>query len=290
MISRYPKVGKKNEVTNFYPAKKVISLNDMTVELSYKLDAIPKDRNSYFTTRYLNVLQKEKVDDSAKWSVADRIFDIIQYGLQQNKDLKIKLVYGSPCRYCGKSHKFNFDYASLIQSYKAPPDSWPVEKWGNGEIELKPMTGEFETLIEFQKSQNWDKKLNEHDKGTIEYENFQSELEEHNSNVFFEIQFLKVSAHTGIEVKKLKSLDNDKFKELLIVVQKNIKTLNYGIQFWKNEDDHLANPGLIENYHICPEPDEKYMEKTDSKLLDQYKIGGLEAILITVPFRAQDCA
>ena len=285
---KHPKIGKDNEITNFYPEKKVIFMQDMTTELSFKLDAIPSDRNSYFTTRYLNLLQKGEIDDSAKWSIADRIFDILLYGLQQNKDIKTKFNYIDPCRYCGKKHSFTYDYASLLTNYKASPDSWPVETWDGKEITLKPMTGEYETLIEFQKSLYWTEKLNDHKKGTIEYENFLSEMAEHNGNIFFETQFLKVEAHTKIEVKELKSLSTEKFKELLLIVQKHLKTLNYGIQFWKNEDDQLNNPGFIEHYHKCPEPDEEYIGK-NPELLKQYKKGGLEAILFPIPFRIQDC-
>ncbi|MCK5611234.1 hypothetical protein KAR91_55705 [Candidatus Pacearchaeota archaeon] len=288
-----PKTGKDNEIVNFYPEKKVITLQDMTTELAYKLDAIPTDRDSYFTTKYLNKLQKGEVDNSAKWSVADRIFDILQYGIQQNEDLKVKFNYNDPCQYCGKRHAFSYDYAKLADfkgsgMYKAPPKAWPVEKWGDQEIELKPTTGEFETLIEFQEGQYWDKKLNGHKKGTIEHENFISELEEHNSTVFFEVQLLKVSAHTGVETKTLKELDVDKFAELLKIVQKNVKTLNYGIQFWKDEGDQLSNPGLIEHYHTCPEPDEEHM-KANPELLKKYKEGGPEAILFALPFRSEHC-
>ncbi len=288
MSSKHPKIGKDNEITNFYPVKKEIIFNDMTTELSYKLDAIPSDRDSYFTTRYLNLLQKGKVSDSAKWSVADRIFDILIYGIQQNDDLKVKFNYSGPCRYCGKHHSYTFDYASLLNNYKAAPEEWPVEKWNGKDTALKPMTGEYETLIEFQESLYWDEKLNDHKNGTIEHENFLSELKEHNSNIFFEIQFLKVEAHTGVTVKELKSISGEKFKELLVIVQKHAKTLNYGIQFWKNEDDHLDNPGLVEIYHKCPEPNEEYIKK-NPELYAHYKKGGLEAILAPVPFRIQDC-
>ena len=284
------KIGKDNEVTIFYPKEKVILFQDMSTELSYKLDAIPRDRNSYFTTRYLNVLQKGDVDDSAKWSVADRIFAILQYGIQQNKDMKVKFNYTSPCRYCGKNHGFTFDYASLFKSYKASPKEWPEERWGDKVIRLKPMTGEFETLIEFHESQYWDEKLNEHPKNTIEYQNFQSELAEHNGNVFTEIQLLRISAHSGIDVEELKAIKSGEFEELLIIVQKHIKALNYGTQFWENENDHIANPGSIEYYHTCLTPDEEYMERSDPELLEQFKKGGLDAILVTVPFRAKNCA
>lgn len=282
-----PKIGKDNEVTNFYPEKKVIPFRDMTTELSYNLDAIPRDRNSYFTTRCLNVLQRGEVDNSSKWSTADRVFAVIQYGLHQKKDLKVKFNYGDPCRYCGKKHGFVFDYASLVKNYKSAPKEWPTEKFGDKEIKLKPMTGEFETLIEFQEGQRRKDSLNDHPPGTIEYQDFQSELEEHNKTIFFEIQFLRVAAHTGISVAELKALDYDKFKELLGILQRNLKILNYGIQFWGNEDDHLNNPGIIEYYHKCPKPDEEYMKKTG--VLEQFKEGGLEAILITIPFRAKYC-
>lgn len=286
---KHPKIGKDNEITIFYPEKKVIQLKDMTTDLSYKLDAIPSDRDSYFTTKYLNVLQKGEIDNSGEWSVADRICAIILYGLQQNKDMKSKFSYSNSCQYCGKKHAVTFDYASLIKQYKGAPKEWPSEKWGDEEINLKPMTGEFETLIEFQESRYWKKELNDHKKGTIEYENFLSELEEHNSIVSFEVQLLRVSAHTGIGIKELKAVHIDNFTELLEIVQKHSKTMNYGIQFWKDEDDQLENPGLIEYYHKCPEPDEEYMGKVNPDLLKKYKDGGLEAILITLPFRAEYC-
>ena len=287
-----PKIGKDNEITNFYPERKVIPLQDMTTKMSYELDAIPDDRNSYHTTKYLNKLQKGEVDDSAKWSVADRIFDLLLYGMQQNKDMKVKFNYSDPCVYCGLKHSFVYNYASLANLkgsgiYKPPPKEWPVEKWGDQEITLKPMTGEFETLIEFHESRYRKESSNLYKKDTIEHANFLSELAEHNSVVFFEVQLFRVSAHTGIDVEELKNIPVEKFIDLLEIIQKHEKALNYGIQFWKDEDQQLANPGLIEYYHTCPEPDEEYMEKTG--VLEQFKEGGPEAILITLPFRSEYC-
>ncbi len=290
-----PKIGKDNEVTLFYPNKRTIRLKDMTTELAYKLDGIPKDRNSRFTTKYLNLLQDGKVDDSAKWSVADRILTVLLYGVQQNAEvnqggeLKAKFNYPKPCRYCGKVHGFSFNYAKLLNNYKNVPKAWPVIKWKSKDIELKPITGDFETLMEFQESQYWKKELIDSEPGTLEYQNDLDDLKEHNSNVFSEVQFLIVSAHTGIDVDKLKVLKIDKFRDLLSQVQKHRKDLNYGIQFWKDEGDHIRYPGRIEYYHRCIEPDEDYMAKIDPALLERYKKGGLEAILITIPFRAEHC-
>lgn len=284
-----PKIGKDNEITVFYPKKRIITFGDMSTRLAYELDAIPKDRNSHFTTRYLNILQKGDVDNSAKWSVEDRIFAILQYGIQQNKEMKRKFNFRSPCQYCGKKHEFTYDYAKLINTYKNAPNSWPVEKWEEREICISPMTGEFETLIEFQESLYWDEKMNDNELGTIEHENFQSKLIEHNANVFFEVQLLRVSSHSGIDLEELKSLPYKKFKKLLALIQKHLKTLNYGVQFWKDEGDHIMNPGVIEHHIACPEPDVEYMKKTDSELLERYKKGGLEAIPITIPFHAQYC-
>lgn len=289
-----PKSFKDNEISIFYPEKKDFKLKDMTTQLSYELDAIPDDRNSYHTTKYLNKLQKGEVDDSAKWSVADRTLALLLYGMQQNKDVKAKFNYSEPCRFCGIKHSFVYNYASLVNFkgsgiYKPPPKEWPVEKWGEKEIKLRPMTGEFETLIEFHESRYRKERLNPHKKDTIEHVNFNSEVAEHNSVVFFEVQLFKVSAHTGVDVEELKEMPVEKFVDLLEIIQKHEKDLNYGVQFWKDEDQQLANPGLIEYYHTCTEPNEEYMEKNDPELLKQYKEGGLEAILITLPFRSEYC-